>query len=67
MISIQKKIIRFRELALLNEVFSVIFFSLVMGLFSGVRIYLPWTEVPVTLQTLGIFLAPLFIAEYAFF
>jgi len=59
------EILRIKSLSLVKLILSVIVFPFIYTLFSKIRFYLPWTEVPITLQTTGILFSPFIIGEYS--
>lgn len=50
--------------SLLVKVWLAIFFACLTGLFSQLRIYLPWTPVPITLQTVAVLASGLILGKY---
>jgi len=56
-----------KEDALIDEVILICFFSFLMALSSQIKIYLFFTPVPVTFQTLILFLSILYLRKKAFF
>ncbi len=48
---------------LVKVLFSIIFACLT-GLFAQIRIYLPWTPIPITLQTLAVFGSGIFLGSW---
>ncbi len=50
--------------SLLVKIWLTIFFAGLTGLFSQFRIYLPWTPIPLTLQTVAVVISGLVLGKY---
>ncbi len=50
--------------SLLVKVWLSIFFAGLTGLFSQLRIYLPWTPIPITLQTAAVIISGLILGKF---
>lgn len=53
-----------QDQSLLGKVWLAIFFAGLTGLFAQLRIYLPWTPIPITLQTAAVVISGLVLGKY---
>ena len=49
---------------LLTKIWLTFFFAGLTGLFAQLRIYLPWTPIPITLQTVAVIASGLLLGKY---
>jgi len=64
---LSKTVSKTREMAIFNKIILSFVFVGIYALFSKVRFYFPWTEVPFTMQTTAILSAPFFLGWFSIF
>jgi len=55
---------RIREVSLANKIILALGMATLTGILAQVRLFLPWTPVPVTCQTFAVFLAGIVLGKY---